>query len=152
MLKPSVVGELTEKRGGKKYGQKRSGGGLGTPIFLYRRQWMACREFLLPGSETGVHWHQIFMPKPAVVSDLIHGDYKKNYRTIRSGGVLGCPKSPIDADGPPLCSTAEGGRERGRQAKHPCPRSALSAMEGEWSAAAKRSCRGRTPPLQWRGI
>ena len=70
-------------------------------------------------------------------------------------GVLGCPKSPIDADGPPLCSATEGGEgarppsetsvsairslgdgggmERGRKEKLQGPHSS-SATEGNLSA------------------
>ena len=120
---------MTEKRRGKKYGRKPSGGGLGTPIFLHRRQWMACREFLLPGSDTGLHWHQNFMPKPAVVGDLSHGDWKRNYRTIRTGGGSGVPKIP----------------HRRRWAAP-----LLGDRGGEGSAAAKQNIRA---PIsrRWRG-
>ena len=131
MLKPAVVGELTEKRRGKKYGRKPSGGGSGTPIFLHRRQWMACREFLLPGSETGLHWHQNFMPNPAVVGDLSHGDWKRNYRTIRTGGGSGVPKIP----------------HRRRWAAP-----LLGDRGGGGSAAAERNIRVRDPlSRRWRG-
>ena len=65
-------------------------------------------------------------------------------------GFWGAQNPPSTQMGRPFARRQRGGRECGRRAKHPCPRSALSAMEGEWSAAAKRSCRGRTPPLQRR--
>ena len=131
MLKPAVVGDLTEKRPENKYWQKRSRGGSGTPIFLRRRQWMACRKFLLPGSKSGLFWHQNFMPKLAMVGNLIHGDWKRNYRTIRTGGGSGVPKIP----------------HRRRWAAP-----LLGDRGGGGSAAAERNIRVRAPlSRRWRG-